>query len=426
MSTHNPPFLNVPVPDVDQFFPLNDPPIGSLYPSSIYKKNETPPALFKPITIRGVTFKNRIFVAPMCMYSSDNGHATDWHLVHIGAFAARGAGAICQEATGVVPEGRISPEDAGLWTDTQIPPLQRIVRFCHTQDTKVGVQLAHAGRKASTLAPWVGRNEAKTRTAGRDVALADENGWPNNVWGPTEIPHAEGYPVPKAATEEHMDYVEKAWVDATERCKKIGYDFIEVHAAHGYLLHEFLSPLSNLRTDKWGGQSLENRMRFPLRIISAVRKAWPDKPLFVRISGTDWAEGPEQVDGVWKQWGIEQSSIFAGELIKLGIDRLDVSAGGLWHAQKIPPIVEGVQAHLAVKIKQDHPNLIVSTVGCITDPHFANNLIEEGKVDIVTLARELIRRADWPLWAASQLGVAAKPANQYERAWAHMLRREHE
>ncbi|KIJ29354.1 hypothetical protein M422DRAFT_36991, partial [Sphaerobolus stellatus SS14] len=368
---YKPPFLNEPVPDIDGFFPLNDPPIGSLYPSDVYSKNENPPPLFEPITLKDVTFKNRIFVSPMCMYSSDNGHATDWHLVHIGALAARGVGAICMEATAVVPEGRITPEDAGLWTDTQIPPLQRVVRFCHSQGTKVGVQLFHAGRKASTLAPWVRMNEAKTHVAGRNVALEDEKGWPENVWGPSPIPFAEGYAMPKEITEEHLDYLEKAWIAAAERCKAVGYDFIEIHGAHGYLIHEFLSPISNLRTDKWGGQSLENRMRFPLRIINAVRKVWTDKPLFVRISATDWAEGPEQVDGVWKSWGIEQSSIFTKELVALGIDLLDVSSGGNYAAQKFT-LVEGYQVPFAARLKKDYPNLAVGAVGLITEPKYAN------------------------------------------------------
>ncbi|KAF8474313.1 FMN-linked oxidoreductase [Gautieria morchelliformis] len=419
-ATYKPPFLNTPVPNEDQFYPLNDPPIGATYPPHIYPQNLEIPPLLRPITIRGVTFKNRIFVSPMCQYSSDNGHASDWHLVHIGGFAARGAGAICMEATGVVPEGRISPEDAGLWTDTQIPPLQRIVHFAHTQGTQIGVQLGHAGRKGSTLAPWVISDMARTRSAGRHVALEDENGWPNNVWAPSEIPFSNEYPKPKAATEEYLDYVEKAFIDAVERCKQIGYDFIELHGAHGYFFHQFMSPLSNIRTDKWGGQPLENRLRFVLRVVRAVRAVW-DKPLLVRISATDWAEGPEKVDGEWKQWGIEQSTILVGELQKLGVDLIDVSSGGNWVKQKIT-LEPGYQVPFAARIKHDHPTLPIGSVGLITDPHQANSYIKDGKADVIFLARELLRRADWPLWAAQELGAVVKVANQYERAWMEMLK----
>ncbi|GJJ08062.1 hypothetical protein Clacol_002269 [Clathrus columnatus] len=417
--SNQPPFLNPRVPGVRQFYPLNEPAIGSAYPKEVSPKNKTIPPLFQPITIRGETFKNRIFVAAMCQYSSDNGHATDWHLVHIGSFATRGAGAICMEATAVVPEGRISPEDAGLWTDTQIPQLKRIVEFVHTQGAKIGIQLAHAGRKASTLAPWLRGNLARTTNAGRDVAYEDENGWPEDVWGPSAISFAPGYPMPKELTEEKMDYVEKAFIDSVERCKQIGCTSKLIHAAHGYLLSEFLSPLSNKRTDKWGGQSLENRMRYPLRVIKSIREAWADKPLFVRFNAVEWAEGPEKEGDEWKQWGIEQSSIFTGELIKLGVDLIDVSSGGNWGAQKIP-VVPGYQVPFAARLKKDHPSLTVGAVGLITDPKQANSIIEEGKADVVFLARELLRRIDFPLIAAYELGVAVKPANQeVKESWIY-------
>jgi 2,4-dienoyl-CoA reductase-like NADH-dependent reductase (Old Yellow Enzyme family) len=272
----------------------------------------------------------------MCQYSSDNGHATDWHLVHLGRFAQGGAGAIILEATAVVPEGRISPEDAGLWTDSQIAPLKRIVDFCHSQGTPTGIQLAHAGRKASTYAPWVHADPARSRVAPTYTASVDENGWPDNVKGPSTLPYSDLYPTPKAMTETDMQTVQDAFTASAKRCIEAGFDFVEVHAAHGYLIHEWLSPLSNLRTDSHGG-SLENRMKYPLQLIEAVRKAWPeDRPLLLRISATDFAAGPEKDDkGEWVQWGIEQSKIFTAEAVKLGVDFIDVSAGGNWQKQHI-------------------------------------------------------------------------------------------
>ncbi|KAI8981391.1 FMN-linked oxidoreductase [Trametes punicea] len=412
--------INKPVPGADQYLPLNEPSIGTAYPKEIYPQNADLPELFKPLTLRGMTFKNRIFVSPMCQYSSDNGHATDWHFVHIGGFATRGAGAICMEATAVVPEGRISPEDAGLWTDSQIAPLKRIVNFAHAHGTLIGVQLAHAGRKASTYAPWVHSDMARTRRAPSYVAGKDEGGWPDEVYGPSEIPFSDQYPKPKAMTEQQMQSLLEAFTKAVERCKEAGYDFIEVHAAHGYLLHEFVSPLSNVRTDKYGG-SLENRLRFPLEVVKTVRAAW-DKPLFVRISATDWAEGPEKDPGTgeWRQWGIEQSKIYAGELKKLGVDLIDCSSGGNWVQQKIV-LQPGYQVPFAEALKKAHPDLPIGAVGLITEPEQAESYLRDGKADVVFLARELIRTPHWPILAAQKLGVAVKPANQYERGFADML-----
>ncbi|KDQ21453.1 hypothetical protein BOTBODRAFT_25895 [Botryobasidium botryosum FD-172 SS1] len=358
----------------------------------------------------------------MCQYSSDNGHATDWHFVHTGSFATRGAGAIVIEATAVVPEGRISPEDAGLWTDSQIAPLKRIVDFVHTQGTKIGIQLAHAGRKASTRSPWVQKDlSAHDPRSSSDVAGVDENGWPDNVVGPSNIPHSPTYPKPRALTTEDIDQLVEAWVAAVKRCKTIGFDFIEIHGAHGYLLHSFNSPLSNNRTDQYGG-SLENRIRLHLRIAKRVREAWgEDKPLFYRLSAVDWAEGPEQNDkGEWVQWGVQQSIVLARELHKVGVDLVDVSSGGVWAKQKIA-IGPGYQIGFADEIKKAVPELLISAVGLITDPHQAERYLQEGKADVVTLARELLRYVDWPLHAAQTLGLAVKPANQYEMAWKRML-----
>ncbi|KAJ3995542.1 NADH:flavin oxidoreductase [Lentinula boryana] len=399
-------FTNDAVSGVSGYFPQNNPEIGTPL-----EKTESVPLLFTPITIGNVTFKNRIFAAPMCQYSSDNGHATDWHLVHIGSIAARGVGAICMEATSVVPEGRISPEDAGLWTDSQMEPLKRIVNFAHAQGTKIGVQLAHAGRKASTYAPWV-----QHKAGSRNTASQEENGWPDEVFGPSPIPWSENYVEPKELTKDQLIEIEDAFIASIARCHKIGFDFIEIHGAHGYLLSSFVSPLSNVRSDEFGGQLCENRLRWPLRLIGGrCRAAWT-KPLFVRISATDWAEGPEQENGAWKQFGIEQSRVYASEMYKLGVDLVHVSSGGNWSNQKIT-VGAGYHVPFAEYIKQAHPTQLVGVVGLIKDPKLAESYLQEGKADVIFLARALMRNPHWPLEAAEQLGVRVKAANQYERAF---------
>ncbi|KAF8846018.1 NADH:flavin oxidoreductase 2 [Paxillus ammoniavirescens] len=413
--------LNKAARGVQGFFPLNEPEIGSAYTNTdIFTQNTELPLLFQPLAIKNVTFKNRIWVSPMCQYSSDRGHATDWHLVHLGGFASRGVGAIVVEATAVVPEGRISPEDLGIWSDSHIEPLKRIVNFAHSQGTVIGIQLAHAGRKASTYAPWVRANAAGTRMSKSDVAQKEEGGWPDNVYGPSDIPFSDTFPKPMAMTEEDIKYVEDAFITAVDRCKKVGFDFVEIHGAHGYLVHEFLSPISNKRTDSYGGD-LTNRMRFPLRIIKSVRETWADKPLFVRISATDWAEGPELGEnGEWKQWGIEQSKIFLGELKRLGVDLVDTSTGGNSVQQKIP-LKHGYQVPFAEALKNAHPDLLIGTVGLLTDPIETESYLKNGKSDVVLLGRELLRNPHWALTAARALSVAVKPAVQYERGWTDML-----
>ncbi|KAI9465023.1 FMN-linked oxidoreductase [Lactarius psammicola] len=396
------PNINKRVPGAKEFYPLNEPSIGTTLSPETFPRNKNLPPLFTPLTIRGVTFPNRIFVSPMCQYSSDNGHATDWHLMHIGGFASRGAGGIVMEATAVVPEGRISPEDAGLWTDSQIAPLRRVVDFAHTQAAKVGIQLAHAGRKASTLAA---------------------GGWPDNVYGPVTVPWSDQYPTPKEMTVADMQRVIDAFAAATKRAIVAGFDFIQIHGAHGYLIHSFLSPISNTRSDDYGGQSFENRIRFPLRVVEAVREAWGDRPLFVRLSATDWAEGPEKdSEGRWLQWGVEQTILLTGELKKLGVDLIDVSSGGNWAAQKV--LVEpGYQVPFAEAVKKAHPDIPVGAVGLITTPKQANEVLVQGKADIVSIAREFLRDPHFVLRAADELGVALRPAVQYERAWQKVLAR---
>ncbi|KAF7340125.1 putative NADPH dehydrogenase C23G7.10c [Mycena venus] len=363
--------INTPVPGAREFYPLNEPAIGT-------HQGGEHPDLFKPLEIKGLTFKNRIFVG----------------------FATRGVGAICMEATSVVPEGRISPEDAGLWKDSQIAPLKRIVEFSHAQGTKIGIQLAHAGRKASTYAPW------RTKAAGP-------------IMFTPRPPHLtqRSAPPQKEMTEQDMKYIEDAFVAATKRCKEIGFDFIEVHGAHGYLIHEFVSPISNTRTDQYGGPLLENR-------LERIREEWKDKPLFVRISATDWAEGPEKSeDGAWLQWGIEQSTLWVGKMLSLGvIDLLDVSSGGNWFKEKVGAVGRGNVGHgylvpFSEAIKKAHPSLIVGAVGMISDPVITESYLKDGKADVVFLARELMRNPHWALAAAKTLGAKVKAANQYHRAW---------
>ncbi|KAJ3574452.1 hypothetical protein NP233_g1768 [Leucocoprinus birnbaumii] len=403
--------INKEVPHAREYYPRNEPEISTVLKTTLGK-----PKLFEPFRLRDVTFKNRIWVSPMAQWSSDDGHATDWHLVHYGSLATHGAGAITVEATVILPEGRTSNEDAGLWKDSQIAPLKRIVSFVHAHDTKIGIQLVHGGRKSSTRAPWV---QKRLEPGTPVVASREENGWPDQVYGPSNISYHEGvYPDPQATTEEYLNKVTDAFVDAARRANEAGFDFINIHAAHGYLLHEFLSPLSNIRSDIYGGQSLENRIRYPLHVIEKVRAAWPEhKPLFVRISATDWAEGPEKDEnGKWLQWGAEQSSIFSERLQKIGVDLVDVSTGGNWRQQNIP-VGPGYQVPFAAEIKKALPNLAISAVGAITEPEQAEDYLQEGKADVIYMAREFLRNPSWPLYAAHQLGVTIKAANQYEGAW---------
>ncbi|KAH7325466.1 NADH:flavin oxidoreductase/NADH oxidase [Rhizoctonia solani] len=403
---------NAPAPGVEEFYPLNEPAIATPYskPSTKQICSEAIPA----VKIRDVEFKNRIWVAPMCQYSAVDGHMTDWHLVHLGGFATRGAGTVMLEATAVAPEGRISPECPGIWSDTHIAPMKRIVDFIHGQGGTVGIQLAHAGRKASTHAPWVLERRKQTGYAGSNsqVAGVEDGGWPENIIGPSDIPFSDDLGQPRALTEEGIQGLLKAYADAVERCKQIGFDFIEIHGAHGYLIHSFYSPIANNRTDKYGG-SLDNRMRFPLEVLRLVRAAW-DKPLFFRFSATDWAETEKNESGEWVSWGIEQSIELSRRVQAEGVDLVDVSSGGNYVKQNI--LVE-----FAARIKKEVPNLLVGAVGLITQPQQAEDILQEEKADVVLMARELLRNVDFPLKAAEALGVAVKPANQYEWAWRRMM-----
>jgi 2,4-dienoyl-CoA reductase-like NADH-dependent reductase (Old Yellow Enzyme family) len=338
--------------------------------------------LFTPLSIRGVTLRNRVAMSPMCQYSSQDGFANDWHLVHLGSRAVGGVGLVMVEATAVSPEGRITPADMGLWSDEHIGPLARIVQFVQSQGAVPGIQLAHAGRKASCDVPWNG---------GKSLKAPQEGGW--TVSGPSPIPFSEGDPVPRSLDEAGIDDVVAAFEAAARRAMAAGFRIIEIHAAHGYLLHEFLSPLSNNRTDRYGG-SLENRMRLLLRVAHRLRSTCPDRmPLFVRISATDWVPGG---------WDIEQSVVLAGLLRDLGVDLIDVSSGAILPNVKIP-VGPGFQAPLASRIRRE-AGIMTGAVGMLTEVAQSRALITQGDADLVLLGRELLREPYWALKAETLLG----------------------
>lgn len=343
--------------------------------------------LFSPATFRGLTLKNRIFVAPMCQYSARRGYANDWHLVHLGRFALGGFGLVMIEATAVSPEGRITYGDLGLWEDAQIAPLRRIVDFLHDNGAAAGMQLAHAGRKASSPIPWRG---AFTDTQAERTALGFASWTPV---APSAERHTPTYALPEALDEAGVAQIENAWIDATHRANSAGFDMIELHAAHGYLLHQFLSPLANKRTDKYGG-SLENRMRFPLSVAKAVRMAWPvQKPAFVRISVTDWIEG-----GL----GVDESIVYARELKTLGYDVIDCSSGGFDGARA--PVAPLYQVPLAAAVRQG-ADVPTAAVGLITSARDASQIIDTQQADLVALARQALDDPNWPLHAMRELQI---------------------
>lgn len=349
--------------------------------------------LFNPFQLRSVVFPNRIGVSPMCEYSSEDGFATDWHLVHLGARAQGGAGLVMVEASAVTPEGRISIGDLGIWKDEHIDKLAQIVRFIHSQGARAGIQLAHAGRKASMTVPFGGERLLKP----------EEGQW--QTVAPSPIPFSDSYSVPKALDEAEIAGVVSAFANAAKRADAAGFDFVEIHGAHGYLLHEFLSPLSNQRTDQYGG-SFENRVRLPLEVVDAVRAAWPEHlPLFMRISATDWAEGG---------WTPDESVVLARMLRAHGVDLVDVSSGGLVPHAKIPA-GPGFQVPFAERIRRE-ASVPTAAVGLITEAKQANEIVAKGQADIVLLAREMLRDPYWPLHAAQELGEKASWPVQYLRA----------
>ncbi|MCV2393127.1 NADH:flavin oxidoreductase/NADH oxidase [Actinotalea sp. M2MS4P-6] len=348
--------------------------------------------LFSPLTLRGTTIRNRVWVSPMCQYSSVDGRPTDWHLVHLGSFARGGAGLVMSEATAVAPEGRISPQDAGIWNDAQAADYRRITDFIRSQGAVPAIQLAHAGRKASTRAPWLGRG----------YVPVEEGGWP--TVGASAVGYAD-WPAPRELTADELAAMPQVWADAARRSLDAGFDVAEVHAAHGYLLHQFLSPLTNHRTDAWGGD-LAGRSRLLLDVVDAVRSVWPQgKPVLVRISATDWVDGGLDLD---------ETERVAQSLADRGVDLVDVSSGGNSPDQQLSPS-PGYQVPFATRIKEAS-GLPVAAVGLITDPLQAEQIVASGRADAVFLGRELLRDPSFAQRAAAELGADVYWPDQYLRA----------
>jgi 2,4-dienoyl-CoA reductase-like NADH-dependent reductase (Old Yellow Enzyme family) len=350
-------------------------------------------ALFTPLRLRETTLRNRIAVSPMCQYSAREGLPSEWHLVHLGSRAVGGAGLVIAEASAVLPEGRISPDDTGIWSDAQAEAWAPIARFVAQQGAVPAIQLAHAGRKASTDAPWRG---------GGPVGEG-ARGW--RPVGPSPLAFAPGYPVPRELSADEMTTVVGAFRDAARRAGQAGFEVVEIHMAHGYLLHQFLSPLTNHRADEYGG-SPENRMRLPLEVARAVREAFPvERPVFVRLSATDWVEGG---------WDLDQSVALARELREAGVDLVDCSSGGAVPDAKVP-VAPGYQVPFAEAIRE-RAGILTGAVGMITEAVQAEAVVASGRADLVLLAREMLRDPYWPLHAARALGAKASWPVQYLRA----------
>ena len=350
--------------------------------------------LFQPLRLRSLELANRIAVSPMCQYSCIDGLANEWHLVHLGGRAVGKAALVMAEATAVTPEGRISPKDLGIWSDAHIEPLERAFSFVAQQGSVPGIQLAHAGRKASTSEPWKG---------GRPLS-PEEGGW-TPIFAPSAIAFNEGFQVPHALTAAQIAGIAEAFANAAKRAEAAGAKVVEIHSAHGYLLHSFLSPLSNHRQDEYGG-SFEDRTRALREVITAVRKVWPEQyPLFVRISASDWVDGG---------WTVEDSVALAKILKSSGVDVVDCSSGGAVPYAKIP-MEPGYQVPFAQRIRGE-AEIATGAVGMITDPAQADQIIRNGQADLVFLARQLLREPYWPLHAARVLGHDIQWPSQYERA----------
>lgn len=353
--------------------------------------------LFSPYSLGPLELSNRITIAPMCQYSAVDGLATDWHMIHLGSLALSGAALITLEATAVVPEGRISPNDLGLWSDAHADALVPILAAMRRHSPiKIGIQLSHAGRKASTNVPWDG---------GAQIGPDAANGWQTE--GPSAVPHTEGDAAPLALDAAGLERVKEGFVAAARRAHALGFDAIELHGAHGYLLHQFLSPLANHRTDAYGG-SLENRMHYPLEVFAAVRAAVPSMTLGMRISATDWVDGG---------WDLEQSVRLAQELERIGCDFIHVSSGGVSTAQKIP-VEPGYQIGFAERIKRD-TGLPTIGVGLITEARHAEAILQAGQADVIALARAMLYDPRWPWHAAAELGAQVSAPPQYWRSQPH-------
>jgi 2,4-dienoyl-CoA reductase-like NADH-dependent reductase (Old Yellow Enzyme family) len=354
--------------------------------------------LFSPIKLGPLELANRIAIAPMCQYSAEGGHPTDWHMIHLGHLALSGAGLLIIEATAVTEEGRISPDDLGLWSDEHAASLEPIINAMRKYSPiKIGIQLGHAGRKASSEVPWKG---------GANIPPDHQRGW--QTVAPSSLPHAQGETVPLALDAAGLQRVKEGFAAAARRADALGLDAIEIHGAHGYLLHQFLSPLANQRSDEYGG-SLENRMRFPLEVYDAIRAAVsPEMVVGMRISATDWVEGG---------WDLEQSLVLTAELEKRGCQFIHVSSGGLSPLQKIP-VGPGYQIEFAARIKQK-TSMPVIGVGLITEAKQAETIVQTGQADMVALARAMLYDPRWPWHAAAELGASVAAPPQYWRSQPH-------
>ncbi|PPR06784.1 hypothetical protein CVT24_011284 [Panaeolus cyanescens] len=390
---------NEAAPGVSYFTPKQTPPAGTALDPQ--PDGKPIPLLFQPFKIRGVEFQNRIFVSPMCQYSAEDGFVTPWHMAHLGGIFTRGPGLTVIEASAVVPEGRITPEDVGIWSDAHIKPLSEIVAFAHSQGQKVAIQLAHAGRKASTVAPWL---KDTPPLAGKDA-----NGWPDNCWGPSAIPFHESYAMPKELTIEGIKNVVKAFADAAKRSVAAGFDVIEIHNAHGYLLSSFLCPTSNKRTDQYGG-SFENRIRLTLEVVDAVRAVIPeDMPLILRVSATEWLE---EVAPNEESWRPEDTARLAPILAKHGVDLIDVSAGGNSSRQKIRSGPEYQVPFAELVKKKAGGSILVGTVGGLNSGRAAQAILEQGRADVIFVGRQFQKNPGLVWTMAEELNVAVHFANQ--------------
>ncbi|KAI1755091.1 NADPH dehydrogenase [Xylaria castorea] len=403
---------NKAAPGVPYYTPAQEPAAGTALDPA------TAPTVFQPIKIRDMTLQNRFAVSPMCQYSAEDGHHNDWHFSHLSQFMIHGAALTIVEATSVLANGRISPQDSGLWKDSQIAPLKRIVDFAHSQNQKIGIQLGHAGRKASVLAPWLvprGRHGV--------VAAKEHGGWADNVWAPSPIPFTkEEYPEPKEMTAADIKELVQAFRDSARRAVEAGFDTIEVHGAHGYVFSQFMSPLSNKRTDAYGG-SFENRTRLLFEAIAAVREVIPaSMPLLLRISATEWMEYAGE-----PTWTLEDTIKVAKLLPAAGVDLLDVSSGGNIDTQKInvhPYYQVDLAGQVREALQKEGLKLLIGAVGMITTAEMAHDIVQQddshaSKADLIFIARQFLREPEFPMRVAHQLGVEVKWSNQYHRAgWA--------
>ncbi|KZT63188.1 FMN-linked oxidoreductase [Daedalea quercina L-15889] len=386
-------------PNTSYFTPLQDPPVGTAFdPQS---DGEPIPKLFQPIKIRGLKLQNRIMLSPMVQISGDNGKVTPWHMAHIAGILTFGPGLTFIEGAGVLPEGRVMPQDLGLWDDTQIEPLRQLVEYAHSQGQKIGIQLNHSGRKGSTVALC---HAISTRAVG---------GWPDEIVAPSAIPYKEGEPVPRALDEAGIRRVVRGFVDAARRAIKAGVGVLEIHGAHGYLLYQFLSPVTNKRTDRYGG-SFENRIRLPVEVVDAVRAIMPqDMPLFFRVSATDWLE---KVAPNEPSWCSEDTIRLAEVLTNHGVDVYDVSSAGLDARQQIEFAEPAYQAPYAEAVKKRvGDKMLVASVGGVTDAHIAQHVLVDMGIDIIAVGRQFLRDHQTVWTFAEQLGVEIKLPNQV--AW---------